>query len=73
MGEIADDIINGFQCSWCGTCFEEEHGYPVACQSCWEEALEDVKNGEIKEKDVVRENGVIIMISGVQKAIEGEL
>ncbi len=34
MGDIADDIIEGFQCSWCGQCFEEEHGYPVVCKTC---------------------------------------
>jgi hypothetical protein len=71
MGDIADDIINGFQCSWCGVCFEEENGFPVACESCWAEALDDVKKGKLK--DVVRKNGKIIMISGVQKSLEAEL
>lgn len=34
MGEIANDMIDGGSCSWCGTYFEEEHGYPVVCKSC---------------------------------------
>ena len=35
MGEIADDMIDGLMCSFCGTYFEEEHGYPVVCRGCW--------------------------------------
>jgi len=31
---IAEDIILGFQCSWCGVCFKDEHGYPVLCKDC---------------------------------------
>lgn len=37
MGQIAEDIINGFQCSHCGVCFEEEHGHPVLCKDCHKE------------------------------------
>ena len=33
-GEIADDAINGFCCSWCGTYFDGMHGYPVVCKWC---------------------------------------
>lgn len=40
MGQIADDIINGLQCSFCGVCFENEHGYPVACCDCWNDQCE---------------------------------
>ena len=36
MGEMADDIINGASCAICGVYFEEEHGYPAACEDCWE-------------------------------------
>ena len=35
MGEIADDALEGFACSWCGIYFEEPHGYPVLCQTCY--------------------------------------
>ena len=34
MGQIADDVACGFQCSGCGVCFVEEHGYPVLCADC---------------------------------------
>lgn len=35
MGQMADDSINGFACSWCGEYFEDEHGYPVLCRKCY--------------------------------------
>lgn len=35
MGEIAEDIMEGACCALCGIYFEQEHGYPVACSSCW--------------------------------------
>ena len=38
MSAIADDMLNGWQCSLCGVCFEEEHGYPVVCRSCWNDS-----------------------------------
>lgn len=34
MGQIADDIHRGFQCTGCGICFEKEHGFPVLCNDC---------------------------------------
>lgn len=36
MGEIANDMIDGACCAFCGVYFEEEHGYPVACNDCWD-------------------------------------
>ena len=45
MGEIADDIINGFCCSHCGIYFEEEHGYPVLCKDCYESETEEERAG----------------------------
>jgi hypothetical protein len=38
MGEIADDIIDGRSCAWCGSMFTVKHGYPVVCKGCWKEA-----------------------------------
>lgn len=35
MGEMADDMVNGASCSLCGIYFQEEHGYPVICKSCY--------------------------------------
>jgi len=45
MGQIADDMIDGFCCSHCGTYFEEEHGYPVLCKSCYESETEEERAG----------------------------
>lgn len=39
MGDIADDLIDGHSCSWCGIYFVKPHGYPVLCLSCWAGAL----------------------------------
>lgn len=36
MGEIADAIIEGEICAFCNIPFAEDHGYPVACDECWE-------------------------------------
>lgn len=52
MGEIAEDIIEGTCCSWCGLYFQSpdnpdelySHGYPVLCKDCY-------KNSSWKEKD----------------------
>ena len=45
MGQIADDIIAGFQCSHCGVCFEGEHGWPVLCNSCYYGETEEERAG----------------------------
>ena len=34
MGEMADLIASGQQCSHCGVMFEAEHGFPVVCKDC---------------------------------------
>ena len=44
MGQLADDMIEGYSCSLCGVYFEEEHGHPVVCQSCWNDLSDDEKN-----------------------------
>lgn len=36
MGDIADDMIEGWSCSECDVYFTKEHGYPVLCKSCHE-------------------------------------
>ncbi len=36
MGEIADDIVDGTCCSFCGIYFVESHGFPVLCSDCFE-------------------------------------
>jgi len=32
---IAQDMIDGLCCQLCGVYFEEEHGYPVVCEDCY--------------------------------------
>lgn len=42
MGEIADDMINGFMCQVCGEVIDGSvPGYPRLCESCKEEEKED--------------------------------
>jgi hypothetical protein len=43
MGEIANDMLEGFMCSNCGICFEQPHGYPVLCEECQKAWTEDEK------------------------------
>ena len=40
-----EDILVGFQCSHCGVCFEEEHGYPVLCYTCWDDETREERAG----------------------------
>lgn len=48
MGEIADDMIDGACCSYCGVYFEQEHGYPVICDHCWnDEQLSEQEKREL--------------------------
>lgn len=56
MGEIADAMINGESCSYCGMIFidsknkEEQtfesfkHGYPVLCMECYDTAFNELVN-----------------------------
>lgn len=41
MGELADDMVNGQSCSWCGVYFDEDHGYPVICKDCFDDYKEE--------------------------------
>ncbi|HUS89756.1 MAG TPA: hypothetical protein VMW91_10450 [Desulfosporosinus sp.] len=40
MGQIAEDMIDGTCCQWCGMYFDDgsdnlpTHGYPVVCKEC---------------------------------------
>lgn len=59
---LAKDKINGLSCSWCGVYFEKEHGYPVLCHDCWNDAIKKHKNPKVIEHNF-----------GLQKAIHREL
>lgn len=38
MGDIADDMISGFMCQYCGVFLDgQEPGYPRSCEDCEEE------------------------------------
>ena len=64
MGEIADDMICGFSCSWCGIYFQKEHGYPVICKTCF-------KNW--REENPQKEWSAFTRKLGVQLAKEKEM
>ena len=40
MGEIAEAMINGEMCSWCGVYFEQANEFPVLCEDCFQEELD---------------------------------
>ena len=42
MGEIADDLIDGSCCSWCGIYFKGSYGYPVVCKECGKDVPDKV-------------------------------
>ena len=37
MGDMADDIIDGLFCQYCGEYLEEAVGYPRSCSGCEDE------------------------------------
>jgi hypothetical protein len=43
MGEMAEDIIDGFCCELCCCYFEKQHGYPVVCKECWDDLTPEEK------------------------------
>lgn len=57
MGEMADDLVDGTTCSWCGAFFVDEngniytHGYPVVCKQCFHTATK-------KEQHQARKDGL---------------
>ncbi len=60
MGEIAEDMIDGTACQFCGQYFQDPkkydyvytHGYPVVCWDCWNGL--DKKDKKNYEKSKVR-------------------
>lgn len=48
MGEIAEDMIDGTACQWCGLYFQKDgeifiHGYPVVCHGCFKDYYQTTK------------------------------
>lgn len=50
MGEIAQDLVNGACCSYCGKYFEQDHGYPVLCKKCWKSAAVEERKEFVETK-----------------------
>lgn len=48
MGEIADQMVNGSACQWCGVLFEKEHGYPVICRNCFDNSTRKERRHIVK-------------------------
>jgi hypothetical protein len=48
MGEIADDMVAGHSCSYCGIYFEDEHGFPVICRGCFRTWQRENRKGKKK-------------------------
>lgn len=42
---VADDMAKGAACQSCGVYFEREHGHPVVCATCWNEATPYERKG----------------------------
>ena len=34
MGEVANDMLDGLMCAWCGIYFVKPHSFQVLCVSC---------------------------------------
>ena len=34
MGEIADLMLEGSMCQWCGECLDDAQGWPTVCAGC---------------------------------------
>lgn len=41
MAEILNLILSGRACFLCGIYFRRDHGYPVLCKGCFEEAAQN--------------------------------
>lgn len=54
MGDIANDMIIGLCCSWCGIYFREENGYPVLCFRCHRQQGKE----HVRKKDRVPQSRV---------------
>lgn len=54
MGEIADGMLNGDFCQYCGEYLGEGDGYPRTCHACKEDGI-DVPDEE--DEDVIHLRG----------------
>lgn len=66
MGDIADLIINGGMCQYCGECFDDEPGYPRSCPGCEED---EPTQAEKPEKVACPECGKYVTEQGLSQHI----
>jgi hypothetical protein len=45
MGELADEMLDGWSCSHCGIYFKTGHGFPVLCKDCFNEETKEERAG----------------------------
>ena len=55
MGEIADLMLEGSMCQWCGECLDDAQGWPTVCAGC--QAAEGVDQHGNKLEPVCQERG----------------
>jgi len=70
MGEIAEDMVDGQSCSWCGVYFEHSHGYPVICVDCYTDWSVANHNYPDTHKDIKE---LLLKKHALQVATEKEL
>lgn len=51
MGDIADMMMEGSMCVWCGVVFKNTHEYPVICKRCWDNSTPEERKGIQKAKE----------------------
>lgn len=51
MGEIAEMMLEGTLCEWCGTHLGEGFGYPRLCPSCKAEDLDHYHHSSQEAND----------------------
>ena len=40
MGELADEVLEGEMCQYCGQVFIDSCGHPRTCQACIEDGID---------------------------------
>ena len=61
MGEIAEDMIKGDRCSFCGIFFDDSYGFPIVCRPCFKSWKKENKKGK---KQFLRETGLQVVSNG---------
>lgn len=59
MGEMADYLLNGDDCSWCGKYLGKGDGYPRICSTCiYQDKMEKLNKikKEISLKEKIKSN-----------------